>query len=65
MGVLVALEVQSAVEALATVRADMRLASSMGALVSVQVGGAPKALAAVTTGVWPFSGVNASMSFPV
>lgn len=65
VSVLVTLEVQGAVEALATVWADMRLAPCMGALVPVQVRGASKSLATVPTGVRPLAGVNAPMSLPV
>lgn len=65
MGMLVALEMQGAVEALAAVRADVRLPPRMGALVSIQVGGAPKALAAVPAGVGPLTCVDASMSLPM
>lgn len=62
---LVTLEVQGAVEALATVWADMRLAASVGALVSVEVRRAPKAFAAVPARIWPFPGMNAPMPFPM
>lgn len=65
VGMLVSLEMQGAVKALATVRADVGLPPSMGALVSIQVGGPPKALAAVPAGVGPLACVNASMSLPV
>lgn len=65
VGMLVALEMQGAVEALATVGADVRLPPRMGALVSIQVGGAPKALAAVPAGVGPLACVDASMSLPM
>lgn len=62
---LVTLEVQGAVEALATVWTDVRLAASMGALVPVEVRGAPKVLAAVPARIWPFPSMDAPMPFPM